>query len=182
MKFLSLLSLAILSVSSTLADIIPPVYYPSDGTYFIYNAQFKAVFDNDGSVIAEGNPILGYPAHPQQNPQNQQWIVEAVGNTSNHQVTMRVVLTARQNPSAGGYATNVNGKIVHSKTAEAWTLQAAPNACSQFMFVENNTAITLDGSGDQLTVADINQNATSQHWVFVPIDQINDFLSENGSA
>ena len=72
MKFLGLFSLAVLSASSALAQIIPPKFYPPNGTYYIYNVQYKRIFDNANGVATEGNPIIGWPAHPQTTPENQQ--------------------------------------------------------------------------------------------------------------
>ncbi|EJD00014.1 uncharacterized protein FOMMEDRAFT_159595 [Fomitiporia mediterranea MF3/22] len=188
MKFLSIFSLAILSASSALAQIIPPKFYPPNGTYYIYNVQYKRIFDNANGVATEGNSIIGWPAHPQATPENQQWLVEGSGNGNNYSVTMRVVSTIQQHPDTGGYAVNLDGKIVHSANAASWTLQPVPNACSQFMIADCNLAIALDnGSAQtvpqaQLTAEAVNPNATNQHWVFVPIDQITEFLTENGSG
>ncbi|EJC99953.1 uncharacterized protein FOMMEDRAFT_159530 [Fomitiporia mediterranea MF3/22] len=178
MKAFSLLSLAILCVYSTVAQILPSVYYPPDGIYYIYNVQFKEFFNNFGFKATEGNPIAAFCYVSQKT--NEWWLVETVGSTSgNHMVTMRVMSTVQGNPAAGGYAANENGSLVHSKTASTWTLKPVPNSCSQFMIVDGNTAITQafqNPDGVALTVEAINQNAANQQWAFIPFDQITNYF------
>lgn len=188
MKSLYSLSLVIFSALLARAQVIPPKTYPPNGTYFIYNVQYRRVFDDFLWLSTEDNPIIGWIAHPHtQSPLNQQWVVEPVGNSSD-QVTMRVIQTIENDPPAGGYAVNANGRIVHGKTSQAWTLQPVPNACLQFMIIDGNNAITLingttdDDSQGQLTVETIDTNVTNQRWSFVPDDQIDKFLDENGTS
>ncbi|EJC99952.1 uncharacterized protein FOMMEDRAFT_159529 [Fomitiporia mediterranea MF3/22] len=178
MKFLNLLSLASLCVSSAVAQIIPPsVNYPSDGIYFILNVQFKQVFNNIRFIPKEGNPIAGYCYVSQKT--NEWWSVKAVGSPFDYKVTLRVMSTAEGKPDTGGYAANSNGNLVHSETAQAWTLQPVPGVSSQFLIVDNNTAITQNAATHQLAVNTISQNATNQHWVFIPVNQITDLFAED---
>ncbi|EJD00013.1 uncharacterized protein FOMMEDRAFT_159594 [Fomitiporia mediterranea MF3/22] len=193
MKLLNLLSVLFLTASSALAQIISPIFYPPDGTYYIYNVQYKRVFDDYDFNIIEGNPIIGWPTHLPghpaiPSPSNQQWVIKTVDNSTDHKVTIRSLETIQQKPSAGGYAINNDGKIVTSKTTQPWTLQPVPNACAQFMIADCNIAIILDSGqtnnalNAQLKAEVIHKNATNQHWVFVPVDQITEFLAENGSG
>ncbi|KAH8109756.1 hypothetical protein DFH11DRAFT_1730844 [Phellopilus nigrolimitatus] len=180
MKFLKLIALASLSLS--VAALIPPVYYPSNGSYYVYNVQFQLFFTNAHNTIAEGNPIVGYPMTPNHYT-NEQILVETTDSDSGSNiVTLRVLETAQEDPDAGGYCRNSGGVIEHSVAAESWTLQPVNNEALQFRIVDNGLAITLDNGTKytQLTAETVNDNAENQRWVFVPVDQIADFNAENG--
>ncbi|KAH8109411.1 hypothetical protein DFH11DRAFT_1731167, partial [Phellopilus nigrolimitatus] len=101
--------------------------------------------------------------------------------TGGYIATIRVLETVQQNASAGGYVRNSNGALVHSAAAEAWTLQPVAGEPLQYMIVDGGVAITLNSStsGTQLTAEAADDSATNQRWMFVPIDQIDDFDSEN---
>ncbi|EJD00006.1 uncharacterized protein FOMMEDRAFT_30707 [Fomitiporia mediterranea MF3/22] len=171
MKSLYSLSLVIFSALLARAQVIPPKTYPPNGTYFIYNVQYRRVFDDFLWLSTEDNPIIGWIAHPHtQSPLNQQWVVEPVGNSSD-QVTMRVIQTIENDPPAGGYAVNALIYLI-----------------STLRIIDGNNAITLingttdDDSQGQLTVETIDTNVTNQRWSFVPDDQIDKFLDENGTS
>ncbi|KAH8106383.1 hypothetical protein DFH11DRAFT_1640704 [Phellopilus nigrolimitatus] len=188
MNFLRLLAFTAMSVSTVIAQV-PPVYYPPDGIYYVYNVQYKRFFNNAYYDTTSGSSIIGWPL-TQEHYTNQMFVLSTTDSYTSYSddrtTTIRVLQLAQQNTTAAdSYVQNAGGKIVHSQGPESWTLQPVPDQALQFWITDNNLTITLDNgttndaNSAQLTAEALNADALDQRWIFVPSDQIDAFNTAN---
>ncbi|KAH8106387.1 hypothetical protein DFH11DRAFT_1882665 [Phellopilus nigrolimitatus] len=169
---------------------IPPVYYPPDGAYYVFNVEKLNIFDNSQFKIQEGNPILGLDFNPLRTT-NQQFVLSSDPTTRGKNVTIRILEVVQQTDpdiSRRGYVSNSvqSGFVQQSQTPQVWTLDPVAGQALQFRILDfQSNAATYSPSADgdynhaYVLSNPVNEDALNQHWMFVPIDQVTEFVGEN---
>ncbi|PAV15818.1 hypothetical protein PNOK_0867600 [Pyrrhoderma noxium] len=183
MKYITLLFFAL---PSAIATIVPPSYLPPDDLYTIFNVGYgNRVLDDQGD-FSPGRPIESKIRYPDSTSSNTKWLIRGVtfDETEGRNVSIRSQDAERNNHDTGGFV-GINGSdIIEHETAVDWGIVPVKDTKEQFMIIKHGYALSaLPGSNNSdrwpLAAQEINSTNLFQQWVFVPMNQVLVYMSEN---
>ncbi|KAH8106396.1 hypothetical protein DFH11DRAFT_1748523 [Phellopilus nigrolimitatus] len=142
------------------------------------------------SKSKKAKPILGLDFNPLMTT-NQQFVLASDPTTRGKNVTIRILEVVQQTDpdiSRRGYVSNAvqSGFVQQSQTPQVWTLDPVAGHALQFRILDfQRNAITYSPSADgdynhaYVLSKPVNAHALTQRWIFVPVDQVKEFVAEN---